>query len=52
MPQENLLSRPWRWGALVALIAVGVLSAQGEQLHAQDPPENNEATGTPTITGA
>ena len=49
--QNHPLSRLWRWAALMALLAMGVLSIQSAPLNAQDPPENNEATGTPTLIG-
>ena len=49
--QYHPLSRLSRWAALMALLAVGVLSIQSAPLNAQDPPENNEATGTPTLIG-
>ncbi|MYH68466.1 MAG: hypothetical protein F4152_07980, partial [Dehalococcoidia bacterium] len=48
------LFRRWRalWLAtLVCVIAFGVLAPASERLHAQDPPPNNPATGTLTITG-
>ena len=48
---KGLLSRLWRLAALPALLAFIVIATQGERLEAQDPPPNNEATGTPTITG-
>ena len=51
MQRDHALSRLWRLTGLLALVAVAVLSARVEPVDAQDPPENNEATGTPTITG-
>ncbi len=50
--QNYLLSRFWRWAALVALIGVGAVATQSDRLEAQDPVTNNPATGTPTIIGA
>ena len=47
-----LLSRFWRWAALVTLVAVGAVVTQSDRLDAQDPVTNNPATGTPTIIGA
>ena len=50
--QNHLLARFWRRAALMAVMAVGVISLQSGQLSAQQPPPNNPATGTPTIIGA
>ena len=49
---NHLLSRFWRWAALVTLVAVGAVVTQSDRLDAQDPVTNNPATGTPTIIGA
>ena len=50
--RDRFLARLWRWAALMAVMAVGVISLQSGQLSAQQPPPNNPATGTPTIIGA
>ncbi len=44
------LSRFWCSSALMAALAVAVISMQSDRLAAQQPP-NNPATGTPTISG-
>ena len=50
---RRLLSRrllPLRSSALAALMTVGVIAIQGNQLDAQQPP-NRPVTGTPTLSG-
>ena len=49
--ENHLPARFWRSAALVAVIAVGLISIQSGQLNAQQPPDNNPATGTPTLIG-
>ena len=49
--QNHLLSRFWRWAALLAVVAAGIVLIQSGHLNAQDPPDNNPATGTPTLIG-
>ena len=50
--QNLLLFRLWRGAAMVVLVIVSVLATQSDRLDAQGPPDNNPATGTPTIIGA
>ena len=50
--RDRFLARFWRWAALMAVMAaIGVISIQTDQLSAQQPPDNNPATGTPTLIG-